>query len=145
MEFEADAKVTQVCNAYVADMLEFANSQYGLELDFSIDSVSKVEEIANDIASNKPRFSLFRRKTEQRAEGFSKMLGFYLAETMRRQWGGEHGWVTAEGARFYGLRLTDGSLCWPVGRAQQRITAGRENNLRDYVIAMEPEPQSPTA
>ena len=70
------------------------------------------------------------------------MLGFYLAETMRRQWGGDHGWVSADGNRFYGLRLSDGSLCWPVGRAQQRITEGKEDDLRAYVAGLEP--PSPT-
>ena len=138
MEFEADPKVSQIADAFAADMVDFAKSQFQVDLDFTIDSVVRLEEIAESTASSKPRFSLFRRDATQKTEGFSKMLGFYLAETMRREWGGEHGWVTADGNRFYGLKLSDGALCWPVGRAEQPITQGRENDLTVYVAGIRP-------
>ena len=45
-----------------------------------------------------------------------------------------HGWVTdQDGARFPGVELPDGSLCWPVGRAQQRL-AGEPS--ADLVVSM---------
>jgi len=141
--FEADEQVAEVARAYAQDLVAMARSQYAVELDYSLDSVASVERIAGDIAGSKPRFARFRPSAQAKLEGFSKMLGFYLAEVLQRHMAAEHGWVQMpDGQRFYGVRLSDGSLVWPVGRAIQRLMAGAENDLAVYVRALQGPPES---
>lgn len=138
MNFEPDPKVQQVADAYAADLVDLARDRLGVTLDFSIASVTEVERLAEQIYLTKPRFPGLHKDFAKVMDFYAKGIGFYLAETMRRSWGGEHGIVELNGSRFYGFRFPDGGLCWPVGRAQQRLADGRENDLVFYVSQMQP-------
>lgn len=138
MNFEPDAQVQQIADVYAADFVELARGRLGVTLDFTIESVKDVERLAEDIRKTRPRFPALHKDYATKMDGFAKGIGFYLAECMRRSWGGEHGFFEANGSRFPGLRLPDGSLCWPVGRAQKRLSEGRESDLVVYAREMEP-------
>ena len=115
---------------------EKARSRFGSELDYSPESVAKVEELAAAIY----------RRHEGRLHGdehgdpspdwdpseeaeypeLALALGAYLGEVIRRGWGGA--WENpGQGARF---RVGSEDLN-PCGLAYFRITQGRDN-LRDY-------------
>lgn len=136
MRFEADLKVGQVAEAFANDFVELGRSRYGAQLDFTVDSIAEVDRIAADLVATKPRIPILRRGFAEKMDRFSKMLGFYVAETLRRSWGAEHGWVWANGQRFYGARLDDGTLCWPVGRAQQRLAGDASSDFRSYLAGL---------
>lgn len=66
-------------------------------------------------------------------EQFCKMLGFYLSEVICRHLRAIPGVVRAEsGAATFGLSLPDSSTCWPVGRVENRLTNGAEDNVAHY-------------
>jgi hypothetical protein len=137
MEFEPDAMVAQIAMEYGADMVDLARSEAGVELDFSVDSVRDVEAIAGRLAAAKPRFGLRARDAEAKREEQARTIGFYVAETLRLSWGGDHGWVSdGEGSRVYGLRLPDETLCTPVARARDRLTSGADADLVAYVAGL---------
>ncbi len=139
MEFEPDAMVAQIAMEYAADMVDLARTDAGVELDFSVDSVRDVETIAGRLATAKPRFGLRPRDADEKREELARTIGFYVAETLRLSWGGDHGWVSdGEGSRVYGLRLPDDSLCVPVARARDRLAHGDVADLVAYVAGLRP-------
>ena len=60
------------------------------------------------------------------------MLGSYIREVFRRNYGAEWGWVTVQGNRFPGMQRKPDSLFWPWGKALNRIVNGPEDNLWHY-------------
>ena len=131
MEFEPDAMVAQIAMEYAADMVDLARSEAGVELDFSVDSVREVEAIAGRLATAKPRFGLRPRDADEKREELARTIGFYVAETLRLSWGGDHGWVSdGEGSRVYGLRLPDDALCMPGGSRPGPARAWRRRRSR---------------
>src|SRR5689334_8591562 len=117
-------------------MVDFARERFDRSLDFTIASVKDVDFIPEVLYRSKPRFSSLRKGFAEEMESYANMLGFYVAETMRRAWGGEHGIVDMNGSRFYGLQFADGGMCWPVGKAKKRLENGQEDDLTFYVTAM---------
>lgn len=137
MEFEPDVMVAQIAMEYAADMVDLARTEAGVELDFSVDSVREVEAIAARLAAAKPRFGLRPRDADEKREELARTIGFYIAETLRESWGGDHGWVSnGEGSRVYGLRLPDEQLCVPIARARDRLTHGGVADLVAYVAGL---------
>jgi hypothetical protein len=107
---------------------DYAKQTYGIDLDWSDDSVQQVERIAallhDDYKKTQP-------SSEQIAP-FYKMLGSYVGELFRRNHGAEWGWVTLQGDRFPGMQRKPDSLFWPWGKALNRIVNGPEDNLWHY-------------
>jgi hypothetical protein len=135
--FEPDAQVARVAVTYAADCVDLARSGHAIELDYTIASVAGAEELAKRIVATTPRFSLHPRERDETLDDEANMLGFYVAEVVRHEWGGEHGWVQpSDGARRTGMRLPDGSLCEPVERARQRLLRGSEYDLVAYVAGL---------
>ena len=135
--FEPDAQVARVAVTYATDCVDLARSVYAIELDYTIASVAGAEELAKRIVAATPRFSLHPRERDETLDDEANMLGFYLAEVVRHEWGGEHGWVhPSDGTRRTGMRLPDGSLCEPVERARQRLLRGSEYDLVAYVAGL---------
>jgi hypothetical protein len=134
--FEPSTEVQQVADRFAAEMVDLARDRFDRSLDFTISSIKDVDFIAEVLYRSKPRFASLRKGFADEMESYSNMLGFYVAETMRRAWGGEHGIVHLDGNRFYGLRFVDGGMCWPVGKAKKRLENGQEDDLTFYVTAL---------
>lgn len=135
--FEPDAQVARIAVTYAADCVDLARSGHGVELDYTVASVAGAEDVVKRIVATTPRFSLHPRERDEAVDDEANMLGFYLAEVIRHEWGGEHGWVQpAEGSRGYGMRLPDGSLCQPIERVRLRLTRGAEYDLVAYVAGL---------
>ena len=125
--FESDPKVQQVAEAYSVNMVEMAKTHFGVELDWSDESIRHIERIAEQTytdfkTSNPP---------PERLEAAYMMLGSYVGEVFRRNHGAEWGWVTLERERFVGMQGNP-QLFWPWGKAKKRILQGAEENLWFY-------------
>ena len=126
--FEADAEIQKIAEAYALDMIDYAKQTHGIDLDWSDDSVQPVERIAALLHDD---YGKTRPSSEQVAP-FYKALGSYVGEVFRRNHGAEWGWVTLQGNRFPGMQHKPGSLFWPWGKALNRIVNGPEDNLWHY-------------
>jgi hypothetical protein len=126
--FEADAEIQKIAEAYALDMIDYAKQTHGIDLDWSDDSVQQVERIAallhNDYEKTRP--------SSEQVAPFYKMLGSYIGEVFRRNHGAKWGWVTLQGNRFPGMQHKPSSLFWPWGKALSRIVNGPEDNLWHY-------------
>lgn len=128
MSFEADPKVLQVAEAYALDMVDIANNNFGVALDWSDNSIKQIEQIAallhENYVKNKP--------PENTLNIFVKAIGSYVGEVYRRNHGAEWGWVTMNDQRIVGLKAKTGTTFWPWGKARKRITGGPEDNIWHY-------------
>ena len=126
--FEAEPKVQQMAEAYSLDMVDYAKKQFGIELNWSDESIRQIEQIADTLhkAYEKDRPPI------DKIAPFYKMMGSYIGEVFRRNYGAEWGWVILEGNRFPGMQRKPSNLFWPWGKAQHRIVNGSEDNLWHY-------------
>lgn len=127
--FVADDRYRQIAEAYALDAVDAARMNFGVELDWSDASVSRVEEMLSvmhqQLASARP--------SQETIETFSKMFGSYVGEVFRRNHGATWGLVTIDGETFAGMRDNQScALFWPWGRVQNRLTAGDEHNVWHY-------------
>jgi len=126
-KFESDTQVQQVALTYGINMVDAAKRFYGIELDWSDESIRHLEWIAERMyvefkTTNPPA---------KRIEAAYMLVGSYLGEVYRRNHGAQWGWVNLGGERFVGMQ-SNTELFWPWGRAQKRIANGSEENLWHY-------------
>ena len=72
--FEADAEIQKIAEAYALDMIDYAKQTHGIDLDWSDDSVQPVERIAALLHDD---YGKTRPSSEQVAP-FYKALGSYV-------------------------------------------------------------------
>jgi hypothetical protein len=130
--FEADAEIQKIAEAYALDMIDYAKQTHGIDLDWSDDSVQQVECIAALLHDEYEK----AKPTDDQLAPFYKALGSYIGEVFRRNHGAEWGWVTLQRNRFPGMQHRPGSLFWPWGKALNRIVNGPEDNLWGYYRAL---------
>jgi hypothetical protein len=150
MEFTEDGRYQAIAEAYALDAVDFARDNMKVELDWSDQSIERLESILDvfrrDMAKAKP--------SDEQLQGFSKMWGSYLGEVYRRNHGGTWGLVSDDGNTFPGMRSASGALfwpwgrveqslgkaprkfTWPWGRAEKRLQAARENNVWHYYLSL---------
>ena len=124
--FVVDDRYRQIAEGYALDAIDTARGNFGVELDWSDNSVSRVEEMLGimhqQLASARP--------SQAAIETFAKMFGSYIGEVYRRNHGATWGLVTIDGQTFPGMRDSQScALFWPWGRVQNRLLAGEENNV----------------
>lgn len=126
--FQPDPQVAEVAAAYALDAVDLASRNFGVALDWSEASVRQVEymlgRLHDEMASAQP--------TEKEVWLFAKVFGSYVGEVLRRHHGGEWGTISMGGQSFPGLRQTSGALCWPWGKAHDRLVNGPEDNVWHY-------------
>jgi hypothetical protein len=127
--FEADDKIRQVAEAYAADAVDLARETFGLTLDWSDDSVRKIEAILDRLHAEMPK----AKPTEEQLLQFAKILGSYVGEVFRRNHGATWGMVTLGGDSFPGMRAErTRAEFWPWGKAVNRLRNGPEDNVWHY-------------
>ena len=130
MAFEPDDKVQQIAAAYAQDAVDYADKVFRIKLDFTDDSIQKVEVILDRLYRMKAQ----SHPSSEQVLQFAKMFGSYLGETYR--WSRNHdarwGIVTFGGERFAGMSDGKGSEFWPWGRVQNRLNNGDEDNVWHY-------------
>jgi hypothetical protein len=127
LTFKADAKVQQEAMTQGERLIDFATKN-GIQLDWSDDSIQRVERIAADLHEAYKK----GRASARTARIFSDMLGSYLGEVYRRNHEAEWGWVISQGSRVPGMRSKGETLFWPMGRAENRVINGPADNLWHY-------------
>jgi len=118
--------------AYAEDAVDYARERFGVTLDYSVDSVKHVEEIATKLYESIPTgISRFLRKGPKptEVETICKMLGAYVGEVYRREKGGE--WDTNEKFKAIGVRKGE-SWIFPPAKIHKRLTNGPEDNVWFY-------------
>lgn len=126
--FTADPKIAEIAKAYSLDAVDIAASNFKVKLDWSDNSIRKVEgmlgRLHDDMAQSNPQ--------EEVVWTFAKAFGSYVGEVLRRHHSGEWGIVNLNGQEFPGIQHDDGRLCWPWARAHKRIMNGPEDNVWHY-------------
>jgi hypothetical protein len=128
MTFQSDPQVVQIAEAYSLDAVDLASRNFGMTLDWSEESIRKVEQILGRLHDELAR----TRPPEDTVWTFAKAFGSYICEVMRQNHGGEWGTITSDGQSFPGLQQSNGGLIWPWSRAHKRITIGSEENVWHY-------------
>jgi len=126
--FQPDPELTEIAKAYSLDALDIAARNFGVNLNWSESSIQQVENMLgrlhDEIAKAPP--------PDSTVWTFAKSFGSYVGEVMLRHHGGEWGMVAIGEESFPGVQLPGEQLCWPWGRAYNRITNGAEDNIWDY-------------
>jgi hypothetical protein len=128
-DFAPDDQIRQIAEAYALDAVDIAKSQFKINLDFSDQSITRVEQILDFLHNDRVKSN----PTQEQIFNFAKVFGSYIGEVYRRNHGATWGTVTMGRDSFPGLQATaKGNLFWPWGKVQNRITQGAEDNVAVY-------------
>jgi hypothetical protein len=130
--FQNDPRIAEIASAYSLDAVELAARDFGITLDWSEESVRHVEKLLSRLHGEIKN----ARPPEDTVWKFAKAFGSYVGEVLRRHHGGEWGMVQLDDQSFPGLKQTGGGLCWPWGKAHNRIENGPEDNIWHYYCAL---------
>ena len=124
--------VADMTAAYALDAIDHAKATANVDLDFSAESIGRVETILTMLHDTLPKgflSKLFNRgPSSDDVLTMSKMYGSYVGEVLRRVRGGE--WALIDGQ----VTLTKGDeRIWPVAKVHKRIVNGSEDNVAVYV------------
>jgi hypothetical protein len=126
--FQPDPQIAEDAEAYALDAVDLAARNFGVALDWSEDSVRQVEQMLGRLHDELAR----TRPPQDAVWTFAKAFGSYVGEVVRRHHGGEWGTVSMGGQSFPGLEQAGGALCWPWGKAHNRLINGPEDNVWHY-------------
>lgn len=125
--------------AYAQDGVEYAQQTFGGTLDYSEQSVRVVEDILAELhEASKPKGFIAKLlkqgPSEETINKLGKMLGGYVGEVMRKEWGGE--WTLGSdafpGEQVITLQLATGEDVWPHFKVGKRILNGPEDDVWSY-------------
>jgi len=123
-----DAEIEQVAEAYCADCVDFFLENAGISLDFSLDSLRHIEDVADHLHRTLPA-----EVDPARIVNFAKMLGSYVGVVVLQHVDGRWGNAPVPGEGFYpGLLFPSGGNCYPWAKAHHRLKNGSEDNLIMY-------------
>jgi hypothetical protein len=125
---------------YSDSAVSFARVNFQATLDYSLQSVSSLEEILSKQHAAIPKGwrQLFQKRPSQQVLGdLARMWGSYLGEVVRRAWDGE--WVIPEDGPFQGAPsvIVRGHTVCPSARVYKRLTEGENNSVWSYLKALE--------
>ena len=125
--------------AYAEDAVDYTAKVFGITLDYSSDSVARVEDVAVELHNTMPR-RIFRAlgfgPSKKELDVLSKMLGGYVGEVIRRQKGGT--WKINDELQAIGLQLNADTWIFPPAKVHKRIVNGPEDNILSfYNVAVE--------
>ncbi|GAB3352576.1 hypothetical protein [Lysobacter tyrosinilyticus] len=130
--------IDDLMSAYAEDAVDYCREKFSIVLDYSDESVEKVETVLASLHEQLPRgfmAKLFRTgPSPQVIDQLAKMLGAYVGEVMRRNWGGHWkiGSDAFPGEMMCTLELPGASDVWPHVKVGKRIVNGPEDNVRHY-------------
>jgi hypothetical protein len=107
-----------------------AKFDFDITLDYSPESVERVEEILSKLAPYEPGF--WKRLIGGSIEMKSKAYGYYLGEVVRRNFGGE--WAVAGPiGQLSSMALTKGDCTvWPLMKVMKRLSGDESDNVWLY-------------
>lgn len=129
----AATTINEMMFAYAEDTVDFARANFGIELDFTVDSLEHVEYMAAQLYQTKPKnllSKIFRKgPTEEEIQQMCKMLGGYVGEIYRKVNGGD--WAINQEFQAIGVQCGE-SWVFPPAKVHKRLTNGSEDNLMSY-------------
>lgn len=130
--FTADRHAQATAAREAGEFVRFAEAALGTRLDFSEDSVRAVEDLAGALHADLRR----QRADATEIAPLVTMIGSYLGEVLRRNHGGEWGWLAINGRQVPGFRAArSGALFAPVETAKRRVHHGATGTLwRAYQV-----------
>jgi hypothetical protein len=134
---DAKPTIAEMMAAYAQDAVDHGKSSSDVTLDFSVESIRRVEEILEKLHAASPRGffgRLFGRgPSAQDVSLVCKMYGGYVGEVIRKAGGGE--WVfdteIVPGENTISLRKGDQRI-FPPAKIYKRLTNGSEDNIWVY-------------
>ncbi len=131
--------VSDMMEAYAEDAVDYAAKTFGITLDYSSDSVARVEDVAGRLHKKMPKgiFKLLGLgPSDKQLDALCKALGGYVGEVIRRQKGGA--WEINEELQAIGLQLGADTWVFPPAKVHKRIINGAEDNILSfYKVAVE--------
>ena len=123
--------VADMTAAYALDAVDHAKAATGVDLDFSEESIGRVEAVLSQLHDALPKgffAKLFGRgPSSDDILTMSKMYGSYVGEVLRRTRGGE--WALVDDQ----VTLINGDeRVWPIAKVFKRITNGSDDNVAVY-------------
>lgn len=134
---EVSELVRQMMEAYATDAVDATRANYGIELDYSPESVKTVEELLAKI-SPQLRRSWFRRLfriglSEAAVDTICKMFGGYIGEVVRRKRGGVWQIVQNPIGDENVIALVNGDdKIFPPSKVFKRLVNGDEDDVWFY-------------
>ena len=127
-----DSDAAKIAEVYAADAVDHARSAFGVELDFTPESVERVETMLSELHAAMPRgfFArvLGRGPSEDDVATMAKMYGCYVGEVLRRAAGGA--WVIDP--ETYLTLTKDDARLFPPMKVHKRLKNGPEDNVWHY-------------
>lgn len=132
----SEIPIASVMQVYAQEAVDVAREQFQMTLDFSENSLEKVEEILAYLHNSLPK-GIFgklsgRRPSQDEIWQMAKVWGGYVGEVIRWHWGGE--WIT-ETAAHPGTVITlrvFGTDIFPPAKVYKRLVNGPEDNIWHY-------------
>jgi hypothetical protein len=130
--FMANRLAQETAAREAREFVRFAQAALGTTLDWSENSVRAVEDLAGALHADLRR----QRSDAMEIAPLVTMIGSYLGEVLRRNHGGEWGWLTVNGRQVLGFRSArSGALFAPVETAKRRVHHGATGTLwRAYQV-----------
>ena len=130
--------------AYAEDAVDFARNNFGVSLDYSSESIERIELIATRLEQAQPKGFigklLCKKPSDEEFQIVCEMLGGYIGEAYRRARGGD--WAIND--EYQALGVQSGvNWIFPPSKVRKRLTNGAEDNLWSYFRVLTEEPQSP--
>ena len=132
----AQQDVNEMMAGYAKVAVDCASNSFGVRLDYSVESIERLEHLLSQLYSKLPRgfFQklLQRGLTHGEVEKASEMFGAYIGEVIRRHGGGTWEMDT---------RFTRGHIClrkdekriYPASKVYKRLTQGPSDSVWFYV------------
>lgn len=130
--FRADPIVGKIFEAYSLDCIDMARRNFGVELELTEDSIQQIEMIAGKLHDDQPPQGV----PEEVLVRFQKYLGSHIAHVLVEIRGWTPGIATFPEGQIEGVELPGKNMCWPWGKARNRLLNGPEDNLWHYYLGV---------
>jgi hypothetical protein len=141
---QTHVSVDAMAAAYAAQAVAAAR-EFGADLDYSEDSLRRLEEILSRLQQQTPTAA----PPQEELDETCKMWGSYLGEVVRRRFRGAWSIETYPGRQFATLTLSLGnSKVFPSMKVHRRLTQGESDNIWTFYkmvkARLEASPQAST-
>ncbi len=133
-------KLAQAMKSLAENAAILAREQYGLEFDYSEDSLKLVEQIISKMSKDIPktwlgRF-LGRGPSKKQIASICKLMGAYIGEVLSRKWNVTWQIDATFGSPLPAIPINDGVI-YPTNKVYKRLVGGESENIWTYYEMLE--------
>ncbi len=132
LTFDPDPKIGDLFEAFSLDCIDLAQANLGMTLDVSEASIQKLEQMAGVMHTELPGVGA----PPERIELFAKMVGSHIGHVLVTIKGAVPGLARSEAGVIPAVKLPDGTVCWPMPKAYNRLVNGEADNLWHYYLGI---------